>query len=551
MGTTDKSFTIHALGGLGEIGMNCLAVEAEGRLLLVDCGAMFSSEGLGIDLVHPGFDLLTERRDDIDGVVLTHAHEDHIAGIPFLLRELDIPVYGGTYSHGLLKEKLDEFDMAPRLVSRELAPQNRVDIGPFGVEAFSMPHSIVQNTGLVIDTPGGRILHTGDFKLELTGPNRGDDVLTRLAVAADGRVDLLLADSTGSEEEVIAGEEGEVATALDKLIASASGRIFVAIFSSNVRRLQSIVDAASRYGRKVALCGRSVQTHSRVATNVGELNLPDESMIALNKAADIPRNRLLVVVSGTQGEARSALGRLSAGSHHMLRIDKDDLVILSSRFIPGNELAIGRVIDRLHRLGARIVHRGIRSDIHVSGHGSKSEILKAIKAVAPRCFVPVHGTYRHMVACASLAREVGVKTIAITADGQSTRCDSGGLTIQESRAPARRIFIDGGSGLSENAIRDRRVLGAHGVLVVTFKLDDDGCIQDEIDIIARGVTQDEALPWLAKQLRDKVKTLIDEMDLSEQENRERCPNIIRSALRRYTSKLISREPYVLVSILPA
>ncbi len=551
MGTIDKSFTIHALGGLGEIGMNCLAVEAEGRLLLVDCGAMFSSEGLGIDLIHPGFDLLTERRDDIDGIVLTHAHEDHIAGIPFLLRELDIPVYAGTYSHGLLKEKLDEFDMAPRLVARELGLEKRVDIGPFNVETFSMPHSIVQNTGLVIDTPGGRILHTGDFKLELTGPNRGDDVLTRLAVAADGRVDLLLADSTGSEEEVIAGEEGEVATALDRLIANASGRVFVAIFSSNVRRLQSIVDAASRYGRKVALCGRSVQTHSRVATNVGELKLPDESVIPLKKAADLPPNRVLVVISGTQGEPRSALGRLADGSHHMLRIDKEDLVILSSRFIPGNELAIGRVIDRLHRLGARIVHRGIQSDIHVSGHGSKQEILKAIKTVAPRCFIPVHGTYRHLVACASLAREVGVKTIAITADGQSTRCDSGGLTVAESRAPARRIFIDGGSGLSENAIRDRRVLGAHGVLIVSFKLDDGNVVQDEIDVIARGVTQDEALPWLAKQLRDKVEALIANMEPADLENRERCRNVIRSALRRYVSKLISREPYVLVSILPA
>ncbi len=548
--TADKSFRILALGGLGEIGMNCLAIEAAGRLLVIDCGAMFSSEGLGIDLIHPGFDLLAERRDDIEAVVLTHAHEDHIAGVPFLLRELDVPIYGAPYSLGLLKEKMEEFDMALRLVARKLHSGGRVELGPFTVETFPMPHSIVENTGLVVDTPGGRILHTGDFKLRLKAPDKGVEVLSRLAAAADGRVDLMLTDSTGSEEEDIAGEESEVAASIDKLVQEASGCVYVAIFSSNARRLKSLLEIARRRNRQVALCGRSVQTHVRIATEVGALTIPPGTTIPLEKAAQLPRNRLLVVASGTQGEARSALGRLADDSHHLLRIAREDTVILSSRFIPGNEIAIGRVIDRLHRLGARVVHRGIQSDIHVSGHGSKSEIFKAIKAVSPRCFLPVHGTYRHLTTCASLAEEAGVKDIAIAADGQSVKCGPEGLSVTNSHVPPRRIFIDGGSGLSELAIRDRRILSSHGVLIITFVADAEGLVRGDVDIIARGVTQDEALPWLAGQIREKVSAVITGMNPAERQDRERCRNLVRGALRKYLSKLISREPYVLVSILP-
>ncbi|MCP4604110.1 MAG: ribonuclease J [Proteobacteria bacterium] len=551
MGPQDNSFSVVALGGLGEIGMNCLVVEAAGKLLIVDCGAMFSSEGLGIDMIHPGFDFLANRRDDIEGVVLTHAHEDHIAGIPFLLRELDVQVYGAVYSLGLLREKMKEFDQSIKPVSHQINPGGRVEIGPFQVKTFPMPHSIIENTGLVIDTPGGRILHTGDFKLNLKAPDRGAEVLARLNAAAEGRVDLMLTDSTGSEEEEVAGEETEVAAALDALVQSAAGRVFVAIFSSNAHRLESVLETARRYDRRVALCGRSVQTHSRVAEESGVLKIPPGVTIPLDKAADLPRNRILIVASGTQGEARSALGRLAEDSHHLLRVEKDDLVILSSRFIPGNELAIGRVIDRLHRLGARVVHRGIQRDIHVSGHGSRQEIRQAIEAVAPRCLMPVHGTYRHLVACASLAREVGVKNILIAADGQTVRCGPDGISLVNEYVPTHRVFIDGGTGLSENAIRDRRVLGSHGVLVVTLKTDASGVLGEDVDVIARGVTKDEALPWLTEQIKDKVRSIVDNVDVPDRKEPDRYRNLIRSGLRKYLMKLISREPYVLVSIIPS
>ncbi len=526
-----------------------MAIEAAGRLLIVDCGAMFSSEGLGIDMIHPGFDFLAKRRDDIEGVVLTHAHEDHIAGTPFLLRELDVMVYGAAYSLGLLSEKLKEFDLSSKPISRQLSSEGCIELGPFTVKTFPMPHSIIENAGLVIDTPGGRILHSGDFKLRLGAPDRGAEVLDRLKAAAEGRVDLMLVDSTGSEEEEIAGEETKVAAALDRLVQTAQGRVFIAIFSSNVHRLESVFETARRYDRQVALCGRSVQTHSRVAEEIGLLKIPSGLSIPLEKAAELPKNRVLIVASGTQGEPRSALSRLANNSHHLLRVEKDDLVILSSRFIPGNELAIGKVIDRLHRLGAKVIHRSVQSDIHVSGHGSKHEILQAIKTVAPRCLVPIHGTYRHLSACAALAREVGVKDITIAADGQAVRCSPDGLSLTKDYTPADRVFIDGKSGLSENAIRDRRVLGSHGVLIVTFKTDHLGLVEGNVNVIARGVTKDEALPWLAAQVGDKVRSLIENMQPSERKEPDRRRNLIRSAIRKHLIKLISREPYVLVSVL--
>ena len=549
LGNQTGKFGVFALGGLGEIGMNCLAVESSGRLLLVDCGAMFSSDGVGVDLIHPGFDTLAERRDDIEGVVLTHAHEDHIAGVPFLLRELDVPVYASRYALGMLGDKMVEFDLVPKLLSHTLNPGETADIGPFHLSSFPMPHSRAENMGFVIDMPGGRILHTGDFKLNLEGEAGGEDVLERLRNAAGGRVDLMLADSTGSEEDEIAGEEAEVTEALDRLVRAATRRVFVAIFSSNVTRLKSVLEVARRHERCVALCGRSVNTHTRVASEVGILEFPKGVVVPLEKAAELPARKSLVVVSGTQGEPRSALGRLADGNHHVLKIAKDDLVIMSSRFIPGNELAIGRVIDNLFRSGAKVVHRGIEKDVHVSGHGSRQEISKAIDAVSPRCFMPMHGTYRHLVACAELARNAGVKNVCVATDGQMVYCDDAGLRVQEGKNPPKKIFIDGKSGLTEGAIRDRRLLGSHGVLVVAFSFSGTGDIEGNIDVVARGVTHDEALPWLADQVRDKVKDIIGSMNPDDAINADRCRDLVRSGVRRFVSKLISREPYVLVSVL--
>jgi ribonuclease J len=549
LNTSDKSFSVVALGGLSEIGMNCLVVEVANRLLLIDCGAMFSSEEMGVDIIHPGFSYLNERRDDIEGLVLTHAHEDHIAGAPFLLREADVPVYGGPYALGLLESKMRDFTSPPKLDAREFLPGGSAKLGPFSVTSFSMPHSIIENTGLLIDTPAGNLLHTGDFKLRLESQNQGRDILSKLAEMGERDVDLMLADSTGSEEEKISGEESEVGKALDRLVSETPGRVYVAIFASNIRRLEMICQVAKQRGRQVSLCGRSVHNHFEVASRNGKLAVPAGLVVPLEKVNEIERHRSLVVVSGTQGEMRSALGRLANANHHILRIDQDDLVVLSSRFIPGNELAIGRIIDRLHLLGARVVHRGLQSDVHVSGHGSRIEIRKAIETVAPRCFVPVHGTLRHLVACSNLAKDAKVKDIVVASNGDMVSCAPDGLSVQRGHVRTRRVFIDGDSGLNETVIKDRRILGSHGVLIVTLALDEDGTISRPINIIARGVTTEEALPWLVENTRDKVHSVVEEMDSKDRQDRETCGELVRAALRKHIRKEMSREPYVLVSIL--
>jgi ribonuclease J len=529
--------------------MNCLAVETEGRLLIVDCGVMFSNDSLGIDLMHPGFEYLVERRDDIEGVILTHAHEDHLAGLPFLLREIDVPIYGGTYALGLLNAKMAEAEYTPQLMARPLHLHKSVTLGPFSVSSFPMPHSIVQNSGLVIDMPKGRILHTGDFKLGMMGDG-GSAALKTLGKAAEGGIDLMLADSTGAEELDVAGEESHVATTIERFIRETEHRVFVAIFSSNIQRMEAVIRAAVNNGRKVALCGRSVQNHLRIARATYGMGVPPDAIVPMEEAASLPRQEVVFIVSGTQGEGRSALSRIANGNHHVLTVDPGDLVILSSRFIPGNEIAISKMIDQLLMKRTRVVHRGILGQIHVSGHGGKQEIAAAVRAVKPRCYLPVHGTYRHLVAGAALAETEGIDNVAVAVNGQFVRISDAGIAVEERPMPIRRVFVDRGGSLSESAVKDRRILGSNGLLVVTLTLDKAGHLGGDIDVVARGVVSNELLPWFGGIIRDKVIELISSLDDEAcDDDICVCREIVRSGLRKFLNKQVSREPLVLVSVL--
>lgn len=528
--------------------MNCLVVESENRFLVIDCGVLFSAERLGIDLIHPGFEYLVERRDSLDGVVLTHAHEDHLSGLPFLLRQVDVPVYATPYALGLLEAKLKDHDPQPRLSARPVKPRSRFGVGPFQVELFEMPHSIVENCGLVVETSGGRLMHTGDFKLEGGPERRPQVVLNDLKTLAQGGVDLLLCDSTGAEESETAGEEDSVEKTLEQLVAQTDGRVFIAIFSSNLRRLRSVLEVAVRAGRKVALSGRSVETHYRVASSLGLLPPSGGTLISLEDAASLPRHETLIVVAGTQGEARSALGRLSTDNHRLLQVEPGDLVVLSSRFIPGNELAIAAVIDNLLRLGAKVAHRGNEPGVHVSGHGGADEIRRVISAVKPRCFMPIHGTYRHLVTAAELARRAGVPHVAVATDGQIVGCDQAGLDTRKGFVVCSRVHIDSGGALPESAIRERRLLAAHGLLCVSLCLDDACEPVGPAEIQSRGVVQEEAGHWLASQIQTEITRLLSSLSAEQRIDTAAVRDILRSSLRRYLSKLISREPYILVTV---
>lgn len=543
------NFSIFALGGLGEIGMNCLVVETGGRLLVLDCGVMFSSEQTGVDLIHPGFEYLIQRQHDIEGIVLTHAHEDHISGIPFLLQQIDAPIFTGTYAIGLLNRKTAEASFSVKPMTRELQQHRAVEIGPFRVTAFPMPHSIVQNTGLLVEMPTGRLLHTGDFKLRIKGPDQGKSALDTLSRAASGPpIDLMLSDSTGAEETEDVGEESHVADTLDELFAQSTGRVFTATFSSNLYRVRSIMQNANKHGRKVALCGLSVQNHLHIAQTVCGLDFPPCDIVPMEEALSLSREKLAIIVSGTQGEYRSALNRLALDSHHQLRIDPGDTVILSSRIIPGNELAISTMIDRLIARGARVSHQYNRKDVHVSGHGGKNEIRSAIAAVRPRCFVPVHGTVHHLHACADLAREAGVENVAVALNGQVVQCQENGLTISESPVPTRRVYVDSGGSLPDNVVRERRILGANGALFVMVPLDRNGQLGGTVEVMSKGVVAEDSTPWLAGLVEAKVPEILGRLALEERGNTPVCHDRLRSGLRRHLSKVIAREPLVLINI---
>ncbi len=552
MAMTTNSLRISALGGFGEIGMNCLMLEVFGKILVVDCGVMFPAfDQPGINIIHPSFEYLVSRRDNLVGLVLTHGHEDHIAGVPYLLQQVDLPVYGSRYTIGLVEQRMKEFDHLGQLNAHIIDAGDVTEIGPFTIRSFPMPHSIIDNRGLLIDTPVGRILHTGDFKLGMRGPAEGRDVLERLREMAVDGVDLMICDSTGSQENEISGDESEVTDTLTSLVEETDGRVYVAIFSSNVERLGALGEIAKRTGRKIALCGRSVITHSRIATETGALHLPRELLIPVEEVQDHPRGRALVVVSGTQGENRSALSRLAIDNLRNLNVSSDDLVALSSRFIPGNEVAISRTIDRLLRLGARVVHQDNCPGVHVSGHGSILEIEEAIAAVKPGAFIPGHGTYRHLVACSEIARREGVPAVMVISDGQVAHLSSDGLSLEEEPLPTGRILIDGGSGVPESAMRDRRLLGTKGLLAISWIANEDGRPVSKIDVILRGVTSDEASPWLCEQIRAEVRSILAGMAPELQVDFTQCEESIRTAIRKFVNKAISREPYVIVSIYPA
>ena len=529
--------------------MNCLAVETEGRVLVVDCGVLFGNDEAGIELLHPGFEYLVSRRDDIEGVVLTHGHEDHLAGVPYLLREIDVPVYGGSYALQLLKSKTAESELNLQPMSRTCAVGETLHLGPFEVTPFAMPHSIIQNTGLLVEMRAGRLLHTGDFKLDIRSADKGSRALNTLRTAAKGGIDLMLCDSTGAEESESAGAESQVLIGLERLFQETHSRIFAAVFSSNIRRIETVLTLSKKYGRKVVLCGRSVQNHFRCASAVSAVDAPTDHIISLDEAVELPRDKVTVLISGTQGEHRSALSRTAAGNHHLLNADPDDLVVLSSRFIPGNELSISRMIDRLLLQGARVIHRGIMPEVHVSGHGGREEIRRAVEAAAPRCFVPIHGTYRHLTACADIAAETGCRQIQIVGNGRILKCDSEGLTAGEIGVPSRRVFVDRGGTLSESAVKERRILGVSGVLCVSAVFDATSVSVQSVGVMSRGVVSSEAAETLHDLISAKAITLAAELDLSRPDPQETLRAGLRAGLRKFLIKQFSREPMVLVTIL--
>ena len=491
MSHVTQALKIIALGGLGEVGMNCLILESAGRLLVLDCGVTFPDHEPGIDIIHPDFEYLLERADQIEGVVLTHGHEDHIGALPYLLRELDrsLPIHGPPYALGLVQERLREVEIgfAPQLY--ETRPRESFALGPFGLTPFRVTHSIPDSTGLVIRVSSATIVHTGDFKIEenpLDGENFDAELLQQVG---DEGVRLLLSDSTNSEVEGCAGGERPVVAALETRIAKAEGRVVVCLFASNVPRLGAVLETARRMGRKVLLLGRSLQTHSRLAQSLGRLGENADLLVSEQAAQNLPRRELLVVATGSQGEASAALRRLAQGQHRALTLETGDEVILSSRIIPGRERHVYETIDALERRGVRVYTRRDDAALHVSGHACKDEQRRMIALTRPRAFIPVHGSRVHLQRHAALARSMGVPETLVVENGAVVELDARGMWVSGD-VETGRVHVQHGNAITGDVLRDRLRMAEGGLVIVVVALDAQNRLARPPDVIARGVTDD-------------------------------------------------------------
>lgn len=540
------SVALSFLGGLGEVGRNCTALEVEGRLALIDCGLMFPHEGmLGVDLVLPDFSSVLERRDDLECVLLTHGHEDHVGALAYLLAEAPVPVYGTPLTVELARSRLEEAGLGSDL--RPVATGEWAQHGPFRFMLIPVAHSIPQGAGIALDTPEGLVVHSGDFKLD---PTPIDGVPTDLpSFAALGRqgVRLLLADSTNAEEPGFIPSEASLARSLYELVVECRGRLIAACFASHLHRVQQIVEAAADAGRYVAFLGRSMQRNVAIGEKLGAVRLPPDVVIPMEEVLTHPPAKTAVVCTGSQGEPFAALSLMAAGDHRWVKIEEGDTVVISARPIPGNEMRMSRVINGLLRLGARVFH-GDNAPIHVSGHGAQDELRTFLNVVRPQAFIPVHGEYRHLSAHADLARQAGVPEVLVCEDGDRVVLEGAEIRVERRAVPGRLVYVDGlevdGGG---GVIRDRRRLGEEGVIVVVVGVDaTTGQVLQGPDVQSHGFVGEPG-PLLARAAAEVAA------ELRSLEGRppdlENARQHVRAAVNRVTREEKSRKAVVIPIVL--
>jgi ribonuclease J len=505
---------ITPLGGLGEVGKNLTVYEWNGEIVVVDAGLAFPrDEQFGVDLVLPDFTFLRERADRIRAVLLTHAHEDHVGALPYLMREVRVPeVWGTRLTLGLLQPKLDEHGLLQAADLREARPGDPpVEIGPFRAEFIRMAHSVPDTAAIVLEVGGLRVLHTGDYKLDHTPVDGLRTDVGRLAEVGNKGVDLLLGDSTNAERPGVTGSERLVGEAFRQIIPMREGRVLVASFASNVHRMQQAVDVAVETGRKVAIIGRSMRKNLNIARNLGYLQAPEDTFIRPPELEELAPREAMVLCTGSQGEPMSALTRIAYNDHPAVSVDRGDTVILSAKPVPGNELRVHDTINRLAKAGAEVLHQEI-APVHVSGHGNAEEIRTVIGLVRPKAVMPVHGEFRMLAAHAQLARETGVPagSIVLAENGSVVELDETGPRIVD-RIETGVTFVDGlGVGdVRDVALRDRRHLSEHGVLIVVATVGSNGARPAAApELIARGFGESE--PLIA-EMRDEASKVLDEL----------------------------------------
>ncbi len=540
-----SAVTLYPLGGLGEIGLNCMAMVSGDSMIVVDCGLMFPDDSLfGIDVVIPRFDFLLANKDKLKGILLTHGHEDHIGALPWLMRSCDAPLFGSAFTLALAAKKLEEHSLKEFTRFEPVKGGQTITLGDFKVTFFPVCHSIVEGFALGIETPAGRIVHTGDFKIDRTPLDGHATDLPAIKAFSEPGVLLLLSDSTNAEREGFALAEREIKSALGNIFRDAAGRIVVTLFSSHIQRMQEIYDLAHACGRKVAVSGKSLFSNIEIARELGHLRVPPGTEASLDELPSLPDDKVVLLVTGSQGEPLSALSRLAYGEHRQIKAQKGDTVILSSRFIPGNIRAITRLINRLYKLGAEVLYESVQA-IHASGHAHGDELSLMLKTVSPKFFIPVHGEYRHLVKHARIGVSCGVapERALVIEDGQPvTFCD--GLVRLEDAIPVEHIYVDGkGVGdVGVTVLKERQLLAGEGLVIVVLVVDEkSGELTFGPNILSKGFVFEQHYSHVLEDAKCIVLDIFENVPPGQS---DLLTERIRSALRRFFRKVLERDPVV-------
>jgi ribonuclease J len=530
------------LGGLGEIGMNCMVYEYGDDAILVDCGMMFPDAAtLGVDVIVPDMSYVFENAAKFRAVFLTHGHEDHIGAIPFLVERTPLPVYGMPLALGFVRDKLEEFSIED-IELREMLPRDVVEAGCFRVEAIRVTHSIVDAIGFAITTPAGTIIHTGDFKIDHTPVDAKPTDLATFARYGEQGVLALLSDSTNALVPGHGPSEKTVGGGLDRVFANAKGRIIVTTFASHIHRVQQILDLARKHRRKVLLAGRSLVDNTETAEQLGYLRFPRETRAS---SADLPPRDLVILTTGTQGEPSSALSRMAIGEHRQVQIEEGDVVVISARTIPGNERAVSHVIDNLYRRGAEVI-TGEQQDTHVSGHACQEELKLMLNMTRPKFFIPIHGTLRHLIHHARLAESVGVARGTVITNGQVAEIDGGTIRVLDDRVQQGKVFIDAeAEEVPEVVVRDRQHLAEDGFVIVVVAIDSNGRLVRDPELITRGLVHVDASQDVLDEVRGLLIGMVAESPPDELRDSDILQEKMRALLKRYFRKNMGRRPMIL------
>ncbi|OGW43709.1 MAG: ribonuclease J [Nitrospirae bacterium RBG_13_41_22] len=544
----ENTLSVIPLGGVEEIGLNMTVFEYNSDIIVIDAGLMFPEEDmLGVDFVIPDFSYLLDNREKLKGIILTHGHEDHTAALPFILKEINAPVYGTPLTLGLVREKLREHNLE-HVELIPVKPREVINLGAFSIEFIRVTHSIVDGVGLGIRTPVGLIVHTGDFKLDPT-PVDGQlmDFLKFSEYGEKGTL-LLLSDSTNAEKGGYTFSEKEVRRAFEDIFSNAPGRIIIATFASNIHRIQQAIDVSIKYGKKIILCGKSIVSNAQIALDLGYLRMPQNTWLRLEDLDKLKDNEVVIITTGSQGEPMSVLSRIAIDEHKHIKVREGDTVILSAKMIPGNERSIGKIINHLFRRGANVIYEKV-SEVHVSGHASKEELKLMLNLIRPKYFMPIHGEYRHLVYHSMLARKLDIpkENIFILNNGDILE-----ISDKEARRNGRvnsgRIFIDGkGMGdVEEMVLRDRLRLAHDGIVLILLGIEKlTGNIVSGPDIISRGFVLEDASQEVITNVKKLLTDTIKELDKELISDTSLLKAKMRSTLKKYLRNTMDRRPMIL------